>query len=239
MNARKVLGGLAAAALAAAVGREAMADENCPQSHCSQISDKMNKFCVQNGFAGEPFLVIGPGNLECFCPCSCVTPDTLVTYSDNTWHRIEVSKVGDMLLGPFTEDGAGRLDKRLMSTVEDSSVLRLRFSSGVVIVASPNHPFVLPDEIVASARTLHPGDLVLDASFQPVGVLSVEDIDDFTGELHNLIVNDASTAAQDHLVVTNGILSGDWLLQANNDQVERSIALRTGTIDLFDGREEP
>lgn len=220
---------------AVAVSNAASAQESCPQGHCSRVAAALNNFCIANGMAGRPFLVFGPNGEMCYCPCSCVTSKTLISYADGRRAAIGTSTVGNLVANPFAEEGYGSVDVRLMSQVEKATVLRITFSNSATIVASVNHPFVLPDETVSSADKLRVGEAVLDANLRPVRITRIEKIQDFSGELHNLITERKSTAAQDHVVVTNGILSGDWLMQANNDQVEQSISLRTGSLVLFDG----
>ena len=232
MSISKVLNALVTSSVLC-LGSTALATENCPGSHCSQISAEMNSFCIENGMAGKPYMVLGPTGGTCFCPCSCVTADTQLTSVDHGLRAINESVVGDELYSPLSPDQRGSIDKRLKSDVGNTPVIRVMFSSGATLTASMNHPLVLSDETVVAIEKLQVGDQVLAESWSPVTVRGIERVESYSGELHNVIVNGMSATAKDHLIATNGILSGDWLLQANNDAVERSIALRTGTINLF------
>ena len=52
-------------------------------------------------------------------------------------------------------------------------------------------------------------------------------------DLFNLSINRESSKPVDHVIDTNGILSGDWLLQSTNDLVEEELFLRTSVINLL------
>ena len=62
----------------------------CREDNCAKISDKINDFCVANGFAGKPYLVVRGENDACYC--KCVAEDTKVHPQDR-YHGSEVQKL--------------------------------------------------------------------------------------------------------------------------------------------------
>jgi hypothetical protein len=204
---------------------------DCPAGHCARVSVLMNKFCIENGLAGKKFLVFGPNNTECFCPCSCVTPETNISLSSRM-SRIDQLQDKDPLFTPYTNDKESTLDKKMTSDVNDSRLIAIDFTNGSSLKASPNHTFITPDEAVITAEELMIGDKVLDVNRQRTEVSQKVEIK-YTGDMLNVIVNQNSAKAVDHVIANNNILSGDWLLQSHNDSIEAGIAIRSGEIQIF------
>ena len=55
----------------------------------------------------------------------------------------------------------------------------------------------------------------------------------YSKDLYNLIVQSKSSKVRDHIVVTNGVQSGDWLLQATSDRIQNEIDLRMEVVKTY------
>ena len=71
--------------------------------------------------------------------------------------------------------------------------------------------------------------MVLDSHGDPVSIVSSNELK-YSGGLYNVITNADAARAADHVIVTNDVQSGDWLLQSANDIIETEIKLRTAQI---------
>ncbi len=209
---------------------------SCPQDHCSKISVKMNAFCIENGFAGRPFMVLGPTGEECFCPCSCVSSNTRISVPE-LFSGIPIQKlhVGQDITSPYSIKDQNLIDHLLSSEFKTiaGKVHRLTFSNGSSLTVSPEHPFVGPDMKVLSAEELTPGKSVLDENEKEVYVKDNTVIRDYRGTLMNIIINRWSQKARNHFLITNSILSGDWLIQANYISFKNEIDARLGLIKIY------
>jgi hypothetical protein len=209
---------------------------NCPQGHCSGVSDKINKYCINQGLAGKPFLVIGPNGEECFCPCSCVTGDTEISMS-NSSNQTQV--ITQLTVGSLVASyGEGSLNKVQVDNLlgdknpTQHKVVKVTFSDGGSISVSSNHTFIDPSQKVVQASSLKAGDAILNLQKNPVYVLTVQ-TENQQNRMFNLIINSGSQNARDHIIGTNGYLSGDWLLQSNQDAVQTAIDARLGKISTY------
>jgi hypothetical protein len=208
------------------------ATPNCPQGHCAKVSAAMNKYCMSIGQAGKMFMVFGPNGEECFCPCSCVTPDTSINlaFEAKFIHELEIN---DNLHTPMSNVNIGRLHKKMRSEIINGQILSLTFDNGSIIRSSTNHTYITPEEQVITAEQLEIGNTVLDKNLKSVSLIKKEIINEYEGELLNFIINETSSKAEDHVISNNNILSGDWLLQTNNDSIEKGIEIRSGNIDIY------
>ena len=139
----------------------------------------------------------------------------------------------EFLLNPLTAKSVS-LDKALGSKVDKVSVVKVKFSNGSELVVSENHTFVTPEKVTIMAEELVLGATVLDDDLGDVRVISIDKAYAYTGSLANVITASSSMKAEDHVISTNGILSGDWLLQITSDTVKGGVDLRTQEIVKMD-----
>ncbi len=218
---------------------------NCSAGHCSdpRISVTGLELCKGNaellGMTMEEYKQKGgkavamENGAGCYCPCSCVVADTLVSTLNGN-QRIEFIQMGDMLLTPMASTPIGSVTKLHYSKMEEVSVIKTEFSNGQSIVSSPNHTFVTPNEKVISAQNLRKGTQVLGSNGSIVEVAQNPVSEKVSDALYNLTVNGQSNSPVDHVISTNGIMSGDWLLQSNNDLLNEELFMRTTVLDLLD-----
>jgi hypothetical protein len=219
---------------------QAYATPNCPKGHCANISEKMNRFCIDNGMAGKLFLVFGPDGGECLCPCSCVATDTKISLFDEIAEaiRIDELKMGESLKSPLSKKMDNKVGKLLASDFSERAgkVHYMKFSNSEELVVSADHSFVTPNMKVRAAEELHEGSVILDENMKEVTVLENSIDSNFNGKLMNVIINENSPKAKNHFVVTNSILSGDWLLQSNYASFKNDIDARLGRVETFNAR---
>jgi hypothetical protein len=160
-----------------------------------------------------------------------VTPDTKIELSEGN-SAIAKVKVKDRLLTPFSETEHSELDKIMISEAKDVELISIEFDNGSRLRVSPNHTFISPEQMVVTAEQLTPGQLVLDKNRQPIAVANKSNFK-YTGDLINVIVNKKLPGAKNHIVVTEGMPTGDWLLQSHNDSIQTGIDIRTEEIKLY------
>lgn len=212
----------------------------CEKGHCGEVDAEMNEFCKANGLAGKQYLVFNADGSRCLCPCSCVASDTKINLFDESAEtlRIDELKVGQNLKSPFSKRTENKIGKLLATEFSESAtkVHYMKFSNSEELVASSNHSFVTPNMKVRSAEELHEGSIILDANMKEVTVLENSVDRNFNGKLMNVIINEDSPKAKNHFIVTNSVLSGDWLLQSNYASFKSDIDARLGRIDTFNAR---
>ena len=187
------------------------------------------------GLAGRPFLVVGPSGGNCFCPCSCVAAHTRVLLEDGREKTLTTIALGDAVFSPFSS-AANEVSRKLSTPVQNYPAYRLAFSDGTNLTVSHNHTFATPDLKILQASKARVGDWVATAEGAPVRIIAVLPQAPYTGAMQNLVVNAASPSAFEHLISTEGILSGDFLLQAYSDTVDAAVDLRMDDVPVYDLR---
>lgn len=218
-----------------ALGLNAMADfPNCAADHCSKIDEEMNRFCIASGLAGKKYLVFGPTGSKCYCPCSCVAANTRVSFSDGAYSK-QISRLTlkDPVFTPHTESRNSEVNWMLRSYLNRDQVWQIRLEGNRRIVVSGNHTFVNADKKIVKAESLKQQDKILDGNGRVVKVLGVKKLQNYHGYLYNLILNNSSPLASDHIYVTNGVQSGDWSLQTTTDSIQEEIDLRSEVVHTY------
>jgi len=206
---------------------------NCNEDHCSKVSMDLNDACKAAGYAGgAPFPVVRDNQSLCFCPCSCVVAGTKISMYDGSTKNVEDLALKSQVFAPYLDEGAA-VGWRLKSNVNEIGIYDLSFSSGTKLSVSPNHTFITPSEQVTDAKTLLPGDEILDENDGVVTVIS-KNSRLFSGQLYNFAIRLDSQAAADHIIVNSGVQSGDWALQSANDRIESDIYLRMNPIESWE-----
>lgn len=208
----------------------------CPESHCSLVDPTLNSVCVGAGFAGRGFPVVRVNMPMCYCPCSCVVEGTYFQLSNLEWKQTNYLQQIKSLINPITGLSSENYEPT-RSYVEEYWVSRIDFDDNSSIAVSENHTFVTPDERVVSAKDLQRGDQILSSLGAPVAIGAISR-ELYKGFLYNVIINSGSKNSIDHIVSTNGVMSGDLLLQSAKDFVESGIYLRTTPIPTFEGEQK-
>ncbi|MBF0207864.1 MAG: hypothetical protein HQK53_13350 [Oligoflexia bacterium] len=197
----------------------------CPEGHCSKINTEMNTFCISNGMAGKPYLVLGQNGRVCYCPCSCVDANTRILLADMNEIMAKEIDHNTEFHTPLSINSNAKTDHILKSEVEGTKTLEIGFSNGEKLLVSDNHTFITDDELTIKANKLQIGSKVLGVH-NDILTVNRKKIISFNGTLFNFLINKESPEIIDHVIVTNGILSGDWQLQVNTDIIETSLSIR-------------
>ncbi len=214
--------------------QRSFATEACAEGHCSKISVKLNSFCIENGMAGKPYLVFGPDGQECECPCSCVVSGTQIELANGFEISVEDIQLGDSILNPLTHEKTRQVESVLMSEVSAAPLIELVLSNGRTLRVSHNHVLFLANGSVTNAVLLKEGDHVKSGRNEAATVTVLRAaVINYTGKLWNVILASGSTVAKDHVLVTEQVLSGDWLLQANVDAGSISLNVLTDLIKIY------
>lgn len=213
--------------------------ENCKASHCSEVNRDLNAFCISANMAGKKYLVLDNG-VACFCPCSCVVGNTRIALGNllegQAIQDIVEKKLEVEILNPLSSHFShGQVDVGLSSPMK-GKILRIVLENSMEIECSQNHVFLGENFETVSAKNINIGTF-LQTLMGPMGVVKREEID-FEGDLYNIIVHSSSSLVEDHIIQTNGIYSGDWLLQANQDARETSFSLRAQILELYQIEQE-
>jgi hypothetical protein len=216
----------------------------CSAGHCSHIAKRATDQCASNaellGMSPEEYVkkggkaVTDERGRTCTCPCSCVVAETNIG-TISGYKEIAKLIATDFILTPMSETySSSEATKLHVSDASNETVQKTQFSNGSKVVSSLNHTFITPKEMVVSAEQLKEGDFILASDGSSVQVDSVEFGTLSSENLFNLSVNLQSNKAMDHVIDTEGVLSGDWLLQSTNDIVQEELFLRTSVIGLFE-----
>ncbi len=203
----------------------------CAASHCGAVQADLNKECILLGMQGKPFPVIGPTGSVCTCTCSCVIEGTLI---DTPFGEVAIEKLAaGMLVSHVYRGRAAEIVRVLRSEAQAPvTVYRVVFEDQSELVVSENHTFVTANGTVARTIDLPVGALILDRNHNSVAVKQII-AERYTGALFNLVIRDHSELARDHVVITNGKQSGDFLMQATRDASQTSLDFHNGTITLL------
>jgi hypothetical protein len=204
---------------------------DCPAAHCSGNNADINMACIAAGLAGKPFPLMSADGSVCTCACSCVTADTEILLPSLQSARIDALRPKHSLFVPYSETSAATIEQMLMSEVEKSTIHRITFDNGKQLLASPNHTLVKNDGLINNIANIPVGTGILTGNHGTTKIISNEVITGFTGQLWNLVIAGKSPKPFDHIVLTNGIQSGDFLLQSSHDRIEREIDLRLGIVE--------
>lgn len=239
MNAKQFLAKTIFSGMMSLISMDLLAFNDCSQGHCASVAEDINNFCKENGMEGKKYLVVGPNNLRCLCQCSCVATGTKISLFNEEVQPLNIEDLvlGEKLKSPFSTS-SNKVGKLLASDFSEGGgkVHYMKFSNGEELVVSSEHSFVVPSMKVRNAEELTVGSVVLDGNMKDVTVLENSVETNFTGKLMNLIINEKSTKAKNHFIVTNSILSGDWLVQSNYASFKSDIDVRMGRIDTFQSK---
>lgn len=196
--------------------------QQCPPSHCSGVKEQVNKACKAMGQSGNLIVTEypeGSGNY-CYCKCSCVASGTPVEVSSDSWKPIGEIKVGETVWG-YTEDKKRKASKVVFSdgTVEENAevpyAIYIITKQGTTLIATADHLFLTPSGQLKRADRLTINDKLVTADYKEVGLKLVAH-GKYIGPIHNIAINNWDTESPEvnqHLINTNGIISGDYLAQ--------------------------
>lgn len=203
--------------------------EKCP--HCT--TTEVGKICSAMGLGhGYGVFEIYAGK-PCLCSCGCVSSDTMITMADGSQKRADQLIEGDVI-AVMTLAGLKPATIYMVtkSAVTNYLATQVTFSDGTVLTASENHTVLNEDDEMITLEELSIGDRVRRHDGQLVSVTANKLVGYDKLLLINVIVSTDSVYPIDHVYITNGLFSGDWLLQVSRDNQGEAIELLWDKIDL-------
>jgi|GEM_PF-2354993 len=206
-----------------------MSLQQCPNNYCPNNKTVIDGDCHDLDYqAGNKIVLIPkPGDPQCWCVCSCLAVNTPIATPTGT------VKVQDIVQGTTTVLAAG-LDltwsEQLVNQAsyatpgltEHTIYIRFKLQNepqARELVVTRDHPLVLyPDKQLIVADYLQLSDQLIDRDGQPAQVVDVQ-WGSYSGSFYEFATSltppDPNYA--NHLVLTNGIVSGDFAIQVFSD----------------------
>jgi hypothetical protein len=197
--------------------------EDCPADHCSINQKKIYAACKKSGNVGAAYYdnPKDPSGPMCSCPCSCYAEGTEILSLGKTV-SVESVNQGDTLSTPA---GEVPVQKPLRSTVENFPAVQLELANGKSLTVSTNHPFITEGGIVAEARDIKSGSSLMQENGSSVPVASATPTS-YTGTFYNFILDGKHESGSDRVVFSEGVQSGDWMVQSFRQGLATNVGLR-------------
>jgi len=146
----------------------------------------------------------------CFRAEGCFAPGVKITMADGSLRKIEDVRAGDMVRNVKT--GAAVKVGKVIEGPETLPLIRFGFD-GATVTTSQAHP-VLTATGLKPANQLKKGDTVFDAQGNPHPVTILETLPLEEGQrVINVNLDAASSDTDQRLIVSDGIITGDIVLQ--------------------------
>lgn len=193
-----------------------MALRNCSAAHCSGIDAELNAVCKQENWAvGHP-VITRDAQGPCQCHCSCMALGTPVATSDTIQTAIEDISVGDDVLaaGPDLNWTTVKVafSNGTTNGVQPYSIL-VQYTGGSLIVTG-DHLFLTSKKLLKRADKLSTLDELVSQDGTAVTITFIG-VGTYVGGFHHIAtsVQDPGNDLQNHLIVTNGVVSADYVVQ--------------------------
>ena len=146
----------------------------------------------------------------CFREIGCFPPGVKITMADGSPRNIEDVRAGDLVRNSKT--GAAVKVAKVIEGPEALPLIRFGFE-GTTVTTSQAHP-VLTAAGLKPANQLEKGDTVFDAQGNPHPIAILETLPIEEGQrVINVNLEAASSDANERLLISDGIITGDIVLQ--------------------------
>ena len=146
----------------------------------------------------------------CFRIEGCFPPGVKITMADGSLRNIEDVRAGDMVRNAKT--GTPVRVRQVIEGPEALPLIRFGFES-TTVTTSQAHP-VLTAAGPKPANQLKKGDTIFDAQGHPHALTTLEPLPIEEGQrVINVDLEAASSDANEHLLISDGIITGDLVLQ--------------------------
>lgn len=149
-------------------------------------------------------------------PSGCFAPDTKITLADGKTVEVALLRKGDLVLNPIT--GKGQSVKKIIYGPEtDRGMMEVVTTSGRSLIVTEGHPFMTKQGL-AKAQDLTPKSEILSGrakgkdQFETVQSVKRREISK-TQMVYNFSLESKHGEAEHHMVLANGIVTGDLDLQ--------------------------
>lgn|GEM_PF-3282454 len=143
----------------------------------------------------------------------CFALSTSILMADGKQKPIYLIKTGEKV---FTRKGPATVAKILEGPEGKTGMIRVTTTRSDLLVTE-NHPFADPVEHVVRAKDLFPGMQVQSSDGEWTRIIKVERMPiDASQKVRNLVINPDSKQIGDHMIVANGVVTGDFMMQTAN-----------------------
>jgi hypothetical protein len=232
----------------------------CPEQHCADSNTYLHAVCYcqapyQNGCTGtnppanccsytatSPVIIFNKDGTNCYCCCGCFANDTQVAVDATTTKAVQLFLIGD----PVYVAADPSLESWIQLPVEFSSgtadygaqntLILIGFGDSddpKYIISNREQLFLMPDRKLKRASRLVPGrDQLLLQDGTPVPVLDLT-VGKFKKGVHQIATSLTPTTNMDgHLILANGVVSGDYALQVTDIERVRPELMAEGHASL-------
>ena len=176
-----------------------------PKNYASTWDEFAARVTARGAYHTEACYICG-----CVREIGCFPPGVKITMADGSLHNIEDVRAGDMVRNAKT--GAPVKVGKVIEGPEALPLIRFGFD-GTTVTTSQAHP-VLTAAGLKPANQLKKGDTVFDAQGNPHPVTILETLPIEEGQrVINVDLDAASSDADERLIVSDGIITGDIVLQ--------------------------
>jgi hypothetical protein len=202
--------------------------------------------------ANSPVVVSdGPGTY-CACCCSCFANGTLIAETLRSARPIESFAIGDSVLAAGPALAWEQVDVEFSSGVQPSEeagkevihvLFRLQDSEHSIVV-TPDHVFYVHArsgdgfQLLRAVRLIPGVDRLVTPEGEEAPVLAIELGGWFKGLHHIATTNTPAVDLERHLLISDGIVSGDWALQISDLDQPAFDAFPTSSSDPVLGSAE-
>lgn len=172
---------------------------------------------IQGVFGSSPYLTRACYICAAYRYFGCFAPGVRITMADGSARKIEDVRAGDRVRNAKT--GAAVTARRVIEGPEALPLIRFGFD-GATVTTSQAHP-VLTAAGLKPANRLRKGDIVIDARGQAHGLTILEMLPVEEGQrVINLELEASSSDPDERLMISDGIVTGDIVLQNRLKETE-------------------
>ena len=139
----------------------------------------------------------------------CFSKNTMVRMFDGGERSIDTLKAGELLFNPVTR-GPSKIGKVIVGR-EPTNLLEIKTASGTLEVTA-NHPFSA-ERGMLRADQLKVGDQIWNTDLSLVAVTSIRTMESVDEMVWNLALDTNGSVMADHMILANGVVTGDWHIQ--------------------------
>ncbi|MEP6620926.1 MAG: hypothetical protein ABJE47_16495 [bacterium] len=206
-----------------------MSLQQCGNNYCPNNKSMIDGDCHDLDYqAGNKIVLIPPGTTtQCWCVCSCLAVNTPISTPDGTVKVQDIVSDQTVVLAAgldltWTDQVVHQASFATPGLTEHTIYIRFQIqgeSAARELVVTRDHPLVLyPDKKLIVADYLQLTDMLIDRDGQSVQVLDVS-WGSYAGSFYEFATSLTPPDANytNHLVLTNGIVSGDFAIQVYSD----------------------
>lgn len=213
-----------------------MAFRKCSQAHCSLADREIYAICVENHLPADYPVLTKDENGPCSCSCSCLAFGTPVQITEAEYEAIEKIAVGDSVYAcgkdlVWQKHNVEFSQGTTVASRQPYTVLVIYLDRFLAITS--DHVFLMADGTLKRADRLIVGEQLVSPEGKPVEIQAVH-IGDYTAGFHHIATVKAIPDADlnGHLLNTNGVVSGDYMLQISVRSGELRSAFAADHDDL-------